>query len=87
MSKKVKKSLNKKVDLNKEIDLDKEVEPYGMIYGLMIGSAVGVLLTLVFEVDMGFIYGIGPGMLIGIIIDCCRDEKKPKKNRKKKSTK
>ena len=87
-----KKVLNKKVDLKKKIDLNKKIDleidenAHGWFYGLLIGSVVGIILTLIFRVDLGFAYGIGPGMVIGLLFDInASNEKRKRKNLKRKN--
>ncbi len=58
----------------------------GMCFGMMLGSAAGLVLTLIYEVDFGYLYGISAGMMIGIIVDCYRHEKK-KSSKKEKTSK
>ena len=50
----------------------------------MFGAVVGLILSLIFKVDLGFVYGIGPGMLIGLIFDINNDKKKKASKKKEK---
>ena len=72
--------------MNKKIELEIDEESHGLLYEIIIGAIVGIILSLIFKVDLGFVYGIGPGMLIGLLIDINNGKKKKqhtKTNKKK----
>ena len=75
MAKKIKNFLNKKIEIKDDDNYN------GIVFGLMIGSAVGMILSMICEIEFGFLYGTVGGMLIGVIIDSCIMESKKSKKK------
>lgn len=82
MAKKKKSIFNEKIDLNKEIIIPKNIKLHGFLLGIILGGIVGLILSFIFKVDLGWSYGIFPGMVIGFIIDV-NNAKKKKTNKKR----
>lgn len=78
MTKKSKNILNKKIKLEIDDNLN------GFSFGVLIGGIGGLILSFIFKMDLGFAYGIGLGMIIGLLVDI-HNGKKKKQIRKNKS--
>jgi uncharacterized membrane protein len=75
MAKKNKNILNKKIKLEIDDNLN------GLLFGVLIGGFIGLILSFIFKTDLGFAYGIGPGMVIGLLVDIHNRKKKNKKEK------
>lgn len=64
---------------NKKIVFETEKTHPGIIYGTLIGAVIGMMLSLLCEIDMGFAYGAAAGMLIGLLFDSNSKDRKKKK--------
>ena len=84
MAKKSKNILNKTVDSNKEITIPRNIKLHGFLLGTILGGVVGLILSFIFKTDLGWSYGIFPGMVIGFIIDVNNAKKNNSNNKSKK---
>lgn len=73
----------------KKIEFEYDETSNGVAYGLMAGSVLGMILSVGFEIELGFMYGMLPALVLGLAYDIYSAKKKKKKVRKtaKKKTK
>ena len=66
----------------KKIEFEYDETSNGVAYGLMAGSVLGMILSVGFEIELGFMYGMLPALLLGLGYDIYSAKKKKKKVRK-----
>ena len=73
----------------KKIEFEYDETSNGVSYGLMAGSVLGMILSVGFEIELGFMYGMLPALVLGLGYDIYSAKKKKKKVRMtaKKKTK
>lgn len=73
----------------KKIEFEYDETSNGVAYGLMAGSVLGMILSVGFEIELGFMYGMLPALVLGLGYDIysAKQKKKVRKITKKKTKK
>lgn len=67
----------------KKIEFEYDETSNGVAYGLMAGSVLGMILSVGFEIELGFMYGMLPALVLGLGYDIYSAKKKKKKKVRK----